>query len=171
MDSGEDLGKVEVVEVDSGEDLGKVEVVGVVSGEGAMREVAVVSEVDAAVLEENAAVLKVIATSVIRVAVGATIVLRMVLTTRADVGAMETIRMAVAAILEAVVAVLEAAAAAVVSEAVLRIENLGVEMINRGNRGVIAGMAREEVSKAVSIRNPLISIHLLKIKKSLLMIK
>lgn len=181
-------------EVDSGVDLGEAEVVEVASGEGAMR-VAVVLEADAAVLEEivavleeNVAVLEAIATvleviatvleaiaTVIRV-VGATVAIRMALATGgADVGTMVTIRMVVAAVLEGVAAVLEAAAAAVVLKAVSKVGSLGVETINRGNRGVMAEMAIGEVlkaTKAVSIRrNPLISIRLLKIKKSLLMIK
>lgn len=189
------LGDLTRNEVDSGVDLGEVEVVEVVSGEGAMREVAVVSEADAAVLEEIVAVLEenvvvleaiatvleviatvleAIVTGVIRV-VGATVAIRMALATGgADVGATVTIRMVVAAVLEEVVAVLEAVAAAVVLEAVSKVGSLGVETINRGDRGVIAGMAIGEVlkaTKAVSIRrNPLISIRLLKIRKSLLMI-
>lgn len=135
--------------MDSRVDLGGVEVLieeEEVSGEGAMREVGAVLEVDAAAAATD---------------VGATITIGMVV---------------LEAVLEVVAAVvaLEAVAVVVVAvaiEAVLRVENLGAETIDQGDRGATAGMAIGEASKAVLTRKNLsICLHLLKIKRSLLMI-
>lgn len=137
--------------MDSRVDLGGVEALieeEEVSGEGAMREVGAVLEVDAAAAATD---------------VGATITIGMVV--------LEAVLEVVAAVvaLEAVAVVVVVVAVAI--EAVLRVENLGAETIDQGNRGATAGMAIGEASKAVLTRKNLsICLHLLKIKRSLLMI-
>lgn len=144
-------------EVDSGVDLEVVGVVGVVFKEDAMRVVVVVLEADAA-----ATGVVVGTTMVIRVDVGATVVIGVV----AEVA---VILEAVVVILEAVVVVL--GAVVVVSKA----ENLGVETIgittDQENHGETMRIMIEEILRVVLIKESLlISRHHLKIKKSLLMI-